>query len=83
MKISFVSTIICINVHINVNVTHGCFYYYYCYCSWCSPVALDLTLSSRPYENGGTAKTSAEGQGQPWALEPVVMMITIMINVKV
>jgi hypothetical protein len=46
------------------------------------PVAVDLTLSSRSYEKGGTAKTSAEGQGQPWALEPVMMMIMKKTNVK-
>jgi hypothetical protein len=34
-------------------------------------------LEGHGYEKGGIAKTSVEGQGPPWAVEPVMMM---MIN---
>jgi hypothetical protein len=30
------------------------------------------------YEKGGMAKTSAEGQGPPWAVEPMMMMMKIL-----
>jgi hypothetical protein len=32
-------------------------------------------LEGNGYEKGGIAMTSAEGQGLPWAVEPVMMMM--------
>jgi hypothetical protein len=29
------------------------------------------------YEKGGMPKTSAEGQGPPWAVEPLMMMMIL------
>jgi hypothetical protein len=31
-------------------------------------------LEGHGYEKGGMARTSVEGQGAPWAVEPVMMM---------
>jgi hypothetical protein len=42
--------------------------------------ALDQELEGYGYEKGGMAKTSAEGQGPPWAVEPVTMMIFLPLR---
>jgi hypothetical protein len=49
---------------------------------WSSPIYQGFghqELEGSGYEKGGTAKTSAEGQGPPWALEPVMMMMMMMM----
>jgi hypothetical protein len=40
---------------------------------WSSPRYQEL--EGYGYEKGGMANTSVEGQGPPWAVEPVMMMI--------
>jgi hypothetical protein len=40
---------------------------------WSSPRYQELEGCG--YEKGGMTKISAEGQGPPWAVEPVVMMM--------
>jgi hypothetical protein len=37
-------------------------------------------LGGYGYEKGGMAKTSVEGQGPPWAVQPVLLLLMMMMK---
>jgi hypothetical protein len=39
-------------------------------------------LEGYGYEKGGMAKTSVEGQGPPWGVEPVVVVMMSLLKVN-